>query len=119
MASHHPLSGAHPLPSVIQGSAHPRSDTISGGDKSIMKVSCKTAPHGAMGQKYLAAGIHMGMCLPLLTSLSFLIFIKGMRMWEDEKPGEPHPVTSRDYEVLGFVVSGRAELHLEGKTTCR
>ncbi len=39
-------------------------------DKSVMKVSAFTAPKGAMGQKYLASGVHLS-----------------MRMWEDEQPG--------------------------------
>ncbi len=30
-------------------------------DKSVMKVTEKTAPHGELGQKYLASGIHIGM----------------------------------------------------------
>jgi len=51
-----------------------------------------------MGQKYLAAGV----------SLS-------MRLWEAEQPGEPKPPTQRDYETIGYVIAGRAELHLEGQ----
>merc|ERR1711862_67293 len=68
-------------------------------DKSIVKLSSKTAPKGEMGQKYLAAGVHMG-----------------MRLWENEKPAEPSPATKRDYEVLGYVISGKAELLIEGQT---
>lgn len=67
-------------------------------DKSVMKVSAHTAPKGPMGQKYLAAGIHLS-----------------MRMWENEPPGAAKPITKRDYETLGYVISGRAELHLEGQ----
>jgi mannose-6-phosphate isomerase-like protein (cupin superfamily) len=52
-----------------------------------------------MGQKYLAVGIRMG-----------------MRLWEAEQPtGEPKPPTQRDYETIGYVIEGRAELHLEGQ----
>ena len=36
-----------------------------------------------------------------------------MRLWEDEPPGEAAPATARDYETVGFVVKGRAELHIE------
>ncbi len=65
-------------------------------DKSVTKVSAASAPKGQMGQKYLAAGI----------SLS-------MRLWEDEQPGEPKPPSVRPYETVGYVIGGRAELHIE------
>lgn len=67
-------------------------------DKSVKKVSSKTSPKGAMGQKYLADGKTVS-----------------MRMWEDEQPGDPKPEARRDYETVGYVISGRAELHLEGQ----
>ncbi len=67
-------------------------------DKSIKKVNSRSSPKGAMGQKYLAAG----------KSVS-------MRLWEGEEPGEPKPEEKRDYETVGYVVEGRAELHLEGQ----
>jgi quercetin dioxygenase-like cupin family protein len=51
-----------------------------------------------MGQKYLALG----------TSLS-------MRLWESERPGEPKPPTRRAYETVGYVIAGRAALHVEGQ----
>ena len=66
-------------------------------DKSVMKVSARTAPKGAMGQKYLASGVHLS-----------------MRMWENEQPGDQKE-TQRDYETLGYVISGKAELLLEGQ----
>jgi quercetin dioxygenase-like cupin family protein len=66
-------------------------------DTSIIKVSSKTAPVGEMGQKYLASG----------KSLS-------MRMWEEDKPSnEVKPLTARDYETCGYVISGKAELHFD------
>ncbi|MGJ3245473.1 MAG: cupin domain-containing protein [Elainellaceae cyanobacterium] len=68
-------------------------------DTSVKKVSSAYSPMGEMGQKYLAAG----------TNLS-------MRMWENEQPAEPKPATRRDYETVGYVIQGRAELHLEGQT---
>ena len=67
-------------------------------DTTIKKVSSKTSPKGEMGQKYLADG----------KSVS-------MRMWEAEEPGEPKPEARRDYETVGYVIEGRAELHLEGQ----
>jgi mannose-6-phosphate isomerase-like protein (cupin superfamily) len=38
-----------------------------------------------------------------------------MRLWEREPPGMT-PVTSRDYEVVGFVLEGRAALEVEGQS---
>ena len=38
-----------------------------------------------------------------------------MRLWEDEEPGKPKAATRRDYETVGYVISGRAELHIEGQ----
>lgn len=38
-----------------------------------------------------------------------------MRLWENELPGEPKPEVRRDYETVGYVLSGRAELHIEGQ----
>ena len=67
-------------------------------DKSVKKVSSGDSPKGEMGQKYLVSG----------KSVS-------MRLWEKEEPGEPKPEEKRDYETVGYVVSGKAELHLEGQ----
>src|SRR5262249_24938159 len=66
------------------------------GDTSVTKVQSKHSPRGAMGQRYLASGVHVG-----------------MRLWENEQPGEPKPSATRDYETVGYVLEGRAELHLE------
>lgn len=38
-----------------------------------------------------------------------------MRLWENEQPNEPKEPTSREYETVGYVISGRAELHIEGQ----
>lgn len=67
-------------------------------DTSIKKVSSAHSPKGQMGQKYLASGTHLA-----------------MRLWENEQPGEPKPEAKRDYETVGYVINGRAELHLEGQ----
>ncbi len=67
-------------------------------DKTIKKVSSATSPRGEMGQKYLADG----------KSVS-------MRMWEKEEPGGKKPEVARDYETVGYVIAGSAELHLEGQ----
>ena len=67
-------------------------------DTSVMKVSSAYSPKGEMGQKYLASGIKVS-----------------MRMWEDEQPSEAKEPSARDYETVGFVIKGRAELHIEGQ----
>lgn len=68
-------------------------------DTSVTKVSSAASPVGELGQKYLASGIHLA-----------------MRLWSDEPPAEPRPEVSRDYETVGYVLKGRAELRLEGQT---
>jgi len=68
-------------------------------DSTVMKVASKFAPHGQMGQKYLAAGIHVG-----------------MRLWQNEKPSAGQPEVAREYEVVGYVLAGKAELTFEGKS---
>lgn len=67
-------------------------------DSSVKKVEAQFSPTGEMGQKYLASG----------KSLS-------MRLWENEAPAETKPATQREYETVGYVISGKAELHLEGQ----
>ncbi len=67
-------------------------------DKSVKKVSSKTSPKGEMGQKYLADGKAVS-----------------MRLWDGEEPSDPKPEASRDYETVGYVIGGRAELHIEGQ----
>ncbi len=69
------------------------------GDTSIHKVQSSTSPEGEMGQKYLAAGVSMG-----------------MRMWRNEQPGQDKEPRSRPYETIGFVLEGKAELESEGQT---
>ena len=68
-------------------------------DTSVTKVSSRFSPRGSAGQKQLAVGIGIS-----------------MRLWEDQAPGGTKPSTRRDYETVGFVIRGRAELHLEGQT---
>jgi len=38
-----------------------------------------------------------------------------MRFWESDSPGQDKLARSRDCETAGYVVSGSAELHLEGQ----
>jgi quercetin dioxygenase-like cupin family protein len=68
------------------------------GDTSVTKVKGLFSPKGEMGQKYLASGVHVA-----------------MRLWEDEPPGAAKAPSQRDYETVGYVINGRAELHLEGQ----
>jgi quercetin dioxygenase-like cupin family protein len=67
------------------------------GDSSIAKVESRHSPRGDMGQVYLASG----------RSVS-------MRLWYEE-PGAATTCTSRDYETVGYVIEGRAELESEGQ----
>lgn len=65
----------------------------------IKKVEAASSPRGEMGQKYLVAGKRVS-----------------MRLWALEPGGEVKHPTSRDYETVGYVISGRATLDLEGQT---
>jgi quercetin dioxygenase-like cupin family protein len=69
------------------------------GDTTITKVQSAHSPRGEMGQIYLASGKNVA-----------------MRLWKDEPPGEPKPPVSRDYETVGYVIAGRAQLDVEGQT---
>ncbi len=68
-------------------------------DTTIKKVSAKHSPQGEMGQTYLVSGKKLA-----------------MRMWQAKPPEQDKPLVQRDYETVGYVVAGRAELHLEGQT---
>ena len=68
-------------------------------DTSVTKVTSGNSPKGQLGQKYLASGKTVS-----------------MRLWSDEEPGEPKPEMAREYETVGYVIKGKAELHLEGQT---
>lgn len=63
-------------------------------DTTIKKVEAASSPKGKMGQKYLVTGKRMS-----------------TRLWVLEPGGE-----CRDYETVGYVISGRATLDLEGQT---
>src|ERR671916_711834 len=67
-------------------------------DTSVKKVDSSNSPKGELGQKYLASGKTVS-----------------MRLWEDEQPNEAKPPATRDYETVGYVIKGRAELHIEGQ----
>ncbi len=67
-------------------------------EKNVDKMNAGEAPRGGMGQRYLASG----------ESVS-------MRLWDNEQPGEPKPEAAREYETVGYVLGGRAELYLGGE----
>jgi quercetin dioxygenase-like cupin family protein len=67
-------------------------------DTTVIKVDSAHSPKGEMGQKYLASGKTVS-----------------MRLWDHEPPAEPKEPTTRDYETVGYVIEGRAELHIEGQ----
>jgi len=67
-------------------------------DTSIVKVSSRYSPRGDHGQRYMACGTTMA-----------------MRLWEREPAGLEKPYSRRDYETVGYVIAGVAELELEGQ----
>ena len=66
-------------------------------EKSIKKVSQATAPTGDMGQHYLACGKSLA-----------------MRLWKEDKGDSDH-TREREYETVGYVIEGKAELRMEGQ----
>jgi quercetin dioxygenase-like cupin family protein len=67
-------------------------------DTTVTKIDSSNSPRGPEGMLYLASG----------RSIS-------MRLWQEEEPhGEEEP-HRRDYETVGYVMSGKAELHIEGQ----
>ncbi len=67
-------------------------------DTTVTKIDSTHSPKGKLGQKYLASGKDVA-----------------MRLWEDEQPSEDKQPSSRDYETVGYVISGRAQLEIEGQ----
>ncbi len=68
-------------------------------DSSVTKVEAAQAPQGPQGQRYLASG----------QSLS-------MRLWDKEPPAGDNAPSRREYETVGYVISGRATLTLDGES---
>jgi mannose-6-phosphate isomerase-like protein (cupin superfamily) len=66
-------------------------------DTTVTKVNSTYSPHGEQGQTYLASGKHIA-----------------MRLWR-ESPGNKS-TSRRDYETAGYVISGHADLEIEGQT---
>ncbi len=68
-------------------------------DTTVVKIDSSHSPRGPQGQFYLAEGIGVS-----------------MRLWREEPPSVVKQEVVRQYETVGYVVSGRAELHCEGQT---
>ena len=68
-------------------------------DTTIKKVEAGSSPKGEMGQRYLVAGKRVS-----------------MRLWVQGPGGKLKAPTTRDYETVGYVISGSARLDLEGQT---
>ena len=68
-------------------------------DTTVTKLSSGYSPKGDHGEVYLASGKRLS-----------------MRLWRDEEPTQDKPARKHDYEVVGYVISGRAELVVEGQT---
>ena len=67
-------------------------------DTTITKVDGAQSPKGKLGQSYLASGKSVA-----------------MRLWDEAESGKEANV-SREYETVGYVLEGAAELELEGQT---
>jgi quercetin dioxygenase-like cupin family protein len=64
-------------------------------DTTVKKIDSSASPRGDMGQTYLASGKKLS-----------------MRMWDEEAPTDDKVVRSRPYETVGYVIAGKARLHL-------
>lgn len=67
-------------------------------DTTVKKIASAHSPTGEMGQKYLVSGKHVS-----------------MRLWEKMPAEAEKEPTKRDYETVGYVIAGRAELEVEGQ----
>ncbi len=68
-------------------------------DTTVKKVSSGYSPTGDQGEVYLASGKRVS-----------------MRLWRNEEPTQDKPSHKHEYEVVGYVISGRAELVIEDQT---
>jgi quercetin dioxygenase-like cupin family protein len=68
-------------------------------DTTVKKVSAAHSPKGEMGQKYLASGKRVS-----------------MRLWRTGPQDPEEGPSRREYETVGYVLEGRAELQLEGQS---
>jgi mannose-6-phosphate isomerase-like protein (cupin superfamily) len=68
-------------------------------DRTVKKIDSRTSPSGAMGQKYLVSGTRVA-----------------LRLWEHADRTKDRAMHSRPYETVGYVLEGRARLHLGAQT---
>lgn len=67
-------------------------------DTTVKKIDSTHSPVSEAGAKYLASGKSLA-----------------MRLWEKEPPADRKSASRREYETVGYVIAGRAELHVEGQ----
>lgn len=67
-------------------------------DTTVKKIDARHSPRGEMGQTYLAAGTGVA-----------------LRLWDDVGAEEELGSHTRTYETVGYVINGRAKLHVEGQ----
>ncbi len=72
---------------------------MSGTNEQVGKVEVVAAGTGQMGQRYLAVGSRVA-----------------MRLWDEQPASEGKPEVARDYETVGYVISGRARLRAGEQT---
>jgi mannose-6-phosphate isomerase-like protein (cupin superfamily) len=66
---------------------------VSGHADGVDKITVHSASTGEMGQRYLASGSRVA-----------------LRMWSGQPTSSGKPEASREYETVGYVISGRARL---------
>lgn len=67
-------------------------------DTTVIKVDSAYSPTGKLGQKYLASGKSIA-----------------MRLWDETGTEHKEEGVARDYETVGYVIDGSAELEVEGQ----
>ncbi|MCB0124315.1 MAG: cupin domain-containing protein [Caldilineaceae bacterium] len=67
-------------------------------DTTVKKIDSAHSPRGEMGQKYLAAGTGIA-----------------LRLWDKVDAKQELGPHRRNYETVGYVIEGRAKLHLAGQ----
>jgi quercetin dioxygenase-like cupin family protein len=70
---------------------------MSSRDTTVTKVSSAFSPRGKLGQRYLACGKNVS-----------------MRLWQQD-PHDGKVLAERPYETVGYVISGKARLTIEGQ----
>jgi quercetin dioxygenase-like cupin family protein len=68
-------------------------------DITVTKINSAYSPRGEQGQTYLASGKSVA-----------------MRLWQESPREHGKALSRREYETAGYVISGHAELEIEGQT---